>query len=56
MNTFLGFVGGIVLGIVLAWIVGFDFNERGAVALLMTVLILIMGIYGAVVGHMFENS
>lgn len=59
MNTFLGFVCGIVLGIVLAWIGGFDFNERGAFALFIAAQILITGICGGiagyVVGYMFEN-
>ncbi len=56
MKIFLGFVGGIVLGIVLAWIGGFDFNERGAVTLIIAVHIFITGICGAVFGCLFENS
>jgi uncharacterized membrane protein YeaQ/YmgE (transglycosylase-associated protein family) len=55
MKILLGFVGGIFLGIVLAWVGGFDFNERGAFTLIISVHILITGICGAVLGYMFEN-
>lgn len=56
MKIFLGIVGGIVLGIVLAWIERFDFNERSAFTLFIVAYILIAGFCGALVGYMFENS
>jgi len=56
MKIFLGFVGGLVLGTILAWVGGFDFNERGIFTLFIVVMILYIGFCGAVIGNLFENS
>lgn len=50
MQPVIGFVIGILFGCFLAWVGGFNFDERGFVALFVVLHIFITGMLGVIAG------